>query len=178
MTQRIDALAIVTDRNETLWVRSGTFPLRQALESLSALRVTQPGPLYLLQSVTDEHGKELFARYVSPDYCQVLEQSAEQPQAWVAEIWHKTEPSFFASSTGVANRADFEHRADVILADAATLDDVLEAAYGFSQNIFHPWNPAKGSRSTSVGDVVVLRRGDEVQAHEVASCGFAPVQFN
>jgi len=166
----LDSIALINDRNETLWVRSGGHALSDAYKALLALQ-DEHAPLTLIRSHTNPEGDEIFTEVATPLAKAAYE--ADLPvQAVIVEIWHRTPPVFFiteedadtlkdvadqfvlAGRIAVAVQETAEGSAEGSAEAAEELyEDWLETVYRFSQNIESNWNPANPSRSSSTGDV-------------------------
>lgn len=177
----LDAIVIVNAANESLWVRSATYPLRSAYSAFLELSARASRTLYLLRSFVDDQGREVLAE-LATEYAAGLCQGTAL-HALRAELWHAREPRFILPATAVEFAAEDFTIAGAVLVPTkrlhpGALDDVLEDAYRMSQNIHEAWNPMKHARSTSVGDVVVIEDGTRRQAFAVDGCGFRPITFS
>lgn len=178
---KLDCISIVDEKNTTLWVRSGVYPLQQAYQALRELEARRPPAaapgqaLYLGRSFVDGFGKEQVFELALPF---VLAQQQAEVSAARVEVWHRnTLAHWFGQEVPEPlTRADY-HRAGVLL--VADNDYRLDQAFHFSQNLEAVWNPVKPCRSTSVGDVLVVTSGDATptEAYAVMPFGFAAVTF-
>ena len=182
-TLTADCLAITNAKNETLWVRSVTSAPEQAAKALAQLRLLSTEPLTLLKSFTDAEGNEKHVELMTAwaDAClQTVATGKDAPGIGLVEIWLDKEPMFGMGpqSTNV-NSARFEHVASIWTALSDKAERMLDDAFALSQNIEDAWLKPKPCRSSSVGDVFVLRRvGFEPAAYRVASFGFTPIEFS
>lgn len=173
MSIRADARAILNASNETLWVRSASYPIREAAKALRELSTTQH-PLYLIESWTNEYGYEKRVRFFTPSFLKAQEEK-EEVQGQVIEVWHEVKPSLMCSSEPVA-KSLFAHVADFVLEASTEVEPLLDSVYALTQNVHADWNPAAPQRSTSVGDVLRVST-DKDTAYRVASIGFERVSF-
>jgi len=98
------------------------------------------------------------------------------------QVWHANNPSFMVSK-------DFRASVATIMRDyklVATVEvDSLSKAYEFTNTIDCPWWENKGvnffgsrdygmegSRSTSVGDILIIESNNHYRSYVVASVGF------
>lgn len=178
---KADCLAIVNAENETLWTRAATCPRSDAAKALSALEQPAGDDLELVKSFTDVHGSERFIELMTPWARAALRCAASgqpEPAAAVVEVWQARQPMFGLDGLKpVYAKAEFEHCADILVPLDSRAESALDAAYAASQNIESHWRPGKPCRSTSVGDVLVLRTPDSQGAYVVANLGFEPVQL-
>lgn len=180
---KADCLAIVNDKNDTLWVRSATYAANLAAQALDEFRKVSYEPLTLLKSFTDAHGVEKAVELMTvwADAClEATASGAPVPSAALVEIWLDKAPMF-----GLGPQSDhlkpsaFEHVASIWVPMIEDADVMLDKGFAASQNIDSAWKPSKPCRSSSVGDVFVLRRaGFSPCAFRVASIGFTPVEFS
>jgi hypothetical protein len=181
---KADCLAIVNSRNDTLWVRSVTYTLNLAATALAELRKIGPSEtLALIKSYVDGTGKEQFVEIMTPwaDACLKAEALGQcPPQRAVVEVWQEIAPMFgMGGISDVLDVATFVHCADILVPYVdGKQEDALNSAYALSQNIEESWRPGKSCRSTSVGDVLVLRAVNFHQAYAVEAVGFKIVQFD
>lgn len=187
----LDSIALINDRNETLWVRSGGHALSDAYTALLALQ-HEHGPLTLIRSHTNPDGDEIFTEVATP-LAKAAYESDLPVQAVIVEIWHRTPPVFFiteedadtlkdvadqfvlAGRIAVAAQGTAEGSAG---AAEALYEDCLETAYHFSQNIESNWNPANPSRSSSTGDVFRFSIDDQpARCFAVMNVGFKEIAF-
>lgn len=95
----------------------------------------------------------------------------------LVDVWHARELSFIGYGADVPeaiDRAQYVHVATfrAWLADSKA----LEEAWMLSQNIDASWMPGSRVRSSSVGDVFVVRKlGQPGEPHRVAVVGFQPI---
>lgn len=182
---KADCLAIVDTSNETLWVRSVNFALELAAVAMAELRRLTPanaGPLCLIKSFVDSAGSEQFVEIMTPWADACLNATAKKlpaPEKAVVEVWHANTPTFgFGGMPEILQPSEYSACASILVPYSATQPEhALNVAYAASQNIDSGWNPGKDCRSTSVGDVLVLRALGIRQAYVVATIGFKPVQF-
>lgn len=152
---------IITDsKNTTLWVRSrASCTPAQAYESLAVLRKQFPmAGLHLLESEeSSTTGKELAIRFVLP-YAKAAAEGVVGPAAAV-EVWHRTAGPSLDDYSAVPQaslqlaQADYSKVAEVL----CPAGNAYQLAFELTQNLDGPWNPKAPTRSTSVGDVLVLR---------------------
>ena len=181
-----DTLAIIDGNNQTQWTRAATAPLREAAQALAALQAQTGEPLQLIRSFVDKSGAEVLVEFLTTAAHHKLK-SPDDAMVTV-EVWHRNPPDFFYRAGQPVDRAMFVPVAHFTLPTAFThqptmaellpdAESALDAVYADTQNIDSAWNPAKPCRSTSVGDVLVLRSGNEKAAFAVVSIGFAPCEF-
>lgn len=151
----LDSIALINDRNETLWVRSGGHALSDAYKALLALQ-HKHGPLTLIRSHTNQEGDEVFTEVATP-LAKAAHEADLPVKAVIVEIWHRTPPVFFITDKDADTLKDVADQfvlvGRIAVAVNESNEDLLETAYRFSQNIESNWNPANPSRSSSTGDV-------------------------
>ena len=181
---KADCLALVTPQNDTIWVRSPMYSAELAAKAMEELQQAEPtGTLALVKSYTNLNGIEVFVEVMTPWARASLTATADgqpAPAKAVIEIWHDDAPTFGFGGIGDKLTADkFTHCADMLVPyEASDPSDALDACYMATQNIDANWRPGKtGCRSTSVGDVLVLKTADSRQAYAVANTGFKAVEF-
>ncbi len=179
---KADCLALVNGENETLWTRAATCPRDEAALALSALEASSDEALALIQSFTDGEGTEQFVELMTPwARASLNAQAAGQagPDAVVVEVWQARTPTFGLG--GLKNeyaKSDFDRCADVLVPhDPNRPESALDTAYASTQNIDSHWRPGKPCRSTSVGDILVLRTTASRRAYVVANLGFEQVML-
>lgn len=177
-----DCYAVVNEKDETIWVGSSGQPALDAVLSFEALRDKYPDQtLELIKSFTDKDGKEVLAELLSPWAYAVLtahRQTEVVPEPVVIEVWQALAPKFGMTGTpSELSVPDYAHCVNVVVAKD---DNFLNAAYTATQNIDKHWRPRNPCRSTSVGDVLVVKGdvdGFDSSAFVVASVGFKNVVF-
>lgn len=191
---RADCLAIVTDSNDTLWVRSDTSDIQSLCASLDVLRQNakyQDATLYPIRSFTDEKGDEQVVELLGAlvdHFAQAGEPGSPaiaNPESLRVEVWHDANPTFgFAERGEVKSRKNYILRAYVrVVAPTQSPGQnspnlqVVERVFTLTQNLGCAWHP-KGVRSTSVGDVLVLTTPEGTWAYRVAFSGFDLIDFN
>jgi len=171
-----DCLAIANAKNETLWVRSNVLDLAGLSDSLNALAVQYPRePLYPLLSHVDDGGTEKLTEFLQ---LALKHDALDLACATQVEVWHERIPCFGLGpkKTQLA-KAEFDR---VALVRVPRLDDaeaMLELVFEFTQSVFAAWHPRVRARSTSTGDVLVLRNPDGLVAYLVESTGWRKVIF-
>lgn len=186
---RPDCLAIATDSNETVWVRSDPHDLGSLAASFAELarrpeykdRVLHP-----LRSFTDSHGDERLVELWGPAWrTGTRDGTPDTSLSTVSvEVWHDNEPTFgFGPKSAEVSPADFTHLADLRVAvpcEDKRPEDICNAAlnqaFYHSQNLDHGWHP-RGARSSSVGDVFVVVLPSGRYTYRVASSGFEKATF-
>ena len=104
--------------------------------------------------------------------------TASAARGVVVEVWLARHPRFGLDGLKVRyDPADFEHVADFLLETAGSPSEewvvaMLECVYRASQNLDDAWRPEEPCRSSSVGDVLVLRLPEQSHAYVVANLGF------
>ena len=176
---------IVDGDNKTLWVRAVAACTPQVV--LEALRLTResvtPGnPCFVAESLEDSvTGKEVSFRLAQP-YLEAKAAGSTAPGR-VLEVWHVSdfaslslEERFAKSAPAHLDRGQFTRVMEFLAGGEVPVERALSMAFELSQNIDHSWRPGEGARSTSVGDVIVVRQGDSTQAWRVMPFGFASVE--
>ncbi len=179
---KADSLAIIDENNQTQWVQSASTTLSVAASALAALQAQTSQPLLLVRSFTDKDGKEELVEYLT----EAATALTRDPHAEFAtiEVWHADPPDFMYDNLSEVQRSRYKKVALVTIprriggsevGDEALLDDV----YSRTQNIESAWNPPKPCRSTSQGDVLVIREGSEwaTAMHAVSRVGFTGCRF-
>ena len=172
---KLDCIAFVNARNETLLTRGALTDYAAIKASVDALMAKHNEPVFALRSFVNEQGDEKKVELLTSS---ALLNGAEKGVARV-ELWYATPPDFLAChAPGAAISAEGYEPVAVLLVEDG--DEMLNAAYHYSQNIDHGWNPVKGMRSSSVGDIFVVTSPTQPtpKAYAVASFGFTPVEFN
>lgn len=175
---KLDAVAIVNETNDTLWVRSGTFSLAQAGQVLQTLSPGKNPSLQIVRSYVDEHGREVRAE-LATGYA-LARNAGKEGQGVCVEIWQANRPTFRSPEAfSSLSPSNFTNVAQLLLLqeEGAAKDDVLDEAYFRTQNLDFSWNPLRGTRSTSVGDVLVLRTEAQAEAYVVDIVGFSLIDF-
>lgn len=176
----LDSIALINDRNETLWVRSGGHALSDAYKALLALQ-HEHGPLTLIRSHTNQEGDEVFTEVATP-LAKAAHEADLPVKAVIVEIWHRTPPVFFITEKDADTLKDvadqFVLAGRIAVAVNESNEDLLETAYRFSQNIESNWNPANPSRSSSTGDVFRFSIDDQpARCFAVMNVGFKEIAF-
>lgn len=172
---KLDAIVIVNEKNETVWVRSGTYPLSAAAKALHELgRASRESPLYIGRSFVDENGKEQLFEIATPLALALHERPDALIEAARVEVWHARTLKLPFALPEQIDTSEYELAGVLLLEDDK---NVLEQAFRLSNNIDSVWNPAKPTRSTSVGDILVVGRESGSSAFRVASMGFQEVVF-
>lgn len=194
-----DCLIIVDQKNDPIWLRSPTYSLELAAQALKEFRLLKPNePLTLIRSFADKDGKEQHIEIINPwaDAYLAWRDDSNRTLAYPAkaavELWHEKVPMFgMGGAKATLDQAEFQRVADFIVAEpvatkAGTKGEICESrldqVFAASQNIDCGWRPGRGCRSTSVGDVLVLKTASDdsvpnVAAYVTSSFGFTPVQF-
>jgi hypothetical protein len=171
---KLDCIAFVDERNATLLTRAATTDYASILASVNALTEKHREPVFALRSFVDGNGDEKKVELLTSS---ALIKGAESGVARV-EIWHADPPDFLARhEPGAVVTAEGFKLAAVLLVEDGK--EALNAAYRYSQNLDHGWNPVKSSRSSSTGDVFVMTSPTQStpKAYAVATFGFTPVEF-
>ena len=105
-----------------------------------------------------------------------------------AIVLHETNPTFGWGAKGhIVYATDFTHVSYYDAQESVTESDFLNEVFEKTNSIDHGWwenegveligkaKAAGGARSTSVGDIVIVCRGDSEKVYRVAPCGFDKV---
>lgn len=197
--------AVVDAHNQTLWTGASTDFKRAAL-SFKALQDKSLGQtdLHLILSHEDKSGKEIFIELMTPLAVDFIKRELQaKSQGATIEIWHEKNPRFGmdemlgAQSYSPQEPDKYSHVASISVplnvnpmlasellnakqCDADTkkaIEEALDTAYHYSQNIDASWRPGTGCRSTSMGDILVFNCCGVRQAFKVRSVGFLEVEF-
>ena len=178
-----DTLAIINERNETLWVRSSTFPLDEAYQ---AYRVIQQGHdlVTLIRSHTDSQGNETHTELMIPlaMAAHAARKSGEAVKGVSIELWYRTPPVFFITdedADALHEVADqFVLAGRIVVPESEAVEDMLDRAFMESQNIETNWNPVNPARSSSTGDVFRFSiDGQPARNFAVMNVGFKEIAF-
>lgn len=178
-----DCLVIVNLKNETLMTYEPGFSAESAAQSLAAkCTMLEDEHLMLHKSYADKDGTEVFVEIMTPwvdAYLISMEKGEPAPSKAVIEIWHEKLPMFGMNGIPLSlDPTKFTHCADMLVpAYEGLTESSLDICFCASQNLHHSWNVAKSCRSSSVGDVFVIRTPAGRQAFVVASFGFDIVNF-
>jgi hypothetical protein len=174
--------AIINEQGNTIWVRSSTSGPEAALDALETLQPQyRDQKLHLIESIEDAHsGRELRQRLAMP-YARA-KVANPQEQAVVVELWHRlrlfgpADGDYFGTEAPERVAREEYTQASEFLAPAS---NPLESVFAASQNLDASWRPRTPTRSTSVGDILVVKARPVVGGDEywrVMSAGFAKVQ--
>lgn len=197
--------AVVDAQNQTLWTGASTDFKRAAL-SFKALqdKSLDQTDLHLILSHEDKTGKEMLVEIMTPlakDY--LAKELLPKAQGATIEVWHEKNPRFGmdemlgATSYPPQESDSYSRVADISVplgvdpASATNLllasplekttedaiEEALEIAFRYSQNIDASWRPGTGCRSTSMGDVLVFKCCGFRQAFKVRAAGFMAIEF-
>lgn len=174
---KLDAIVFVDSRNKTLLTREPLALTSDIQASVVALGNQTKEPVFALRSYCDNEGVEVRVELYTP---QALAQAPDKTLTLV-EVWHARRMAFSDSheAGAILDKSAYELTAILLVGPSdESVDDALNNAYRYSQNLNHSWNPTKSSRSSSVGDIFVVATGPKKQdAYAVAGCGFTPVNL-
>lgn len=173
--------AIVNEQGKTIWVRSSTSGPKVALDALKTLQTQYRNErLHLIESIEDAHtGRELRQRLALP-FVRAKVANPEE-RAVVVELWHRLslfsplDGDYFGTQAPERIAREEYTQAGEFLAPAS---NPLDSVFAVSQNLDRPWRPGAPARSTSVGDLLVVKTRPVVGGDEywrVMSAGFGQV---
>lgn len=175
---RADAVCICDESGSTLWTRSGTFPLSQAINAYKHHAAEQPGVVTLFRSMADRFGQEQYAMIVPPKTLEYLEEGGRK--LITVQAWYQGD-----RDRGSLKESEYRLAAEFVLPEedpgpVLTTDDLLETVFDLTQNLENSWNtPAKNRlhrqwamRSSMVGDVFCIRSENKFWIYLVAPVGF------
>jgi len=177
---RSDAVCICDQDGNTLWTRSGTFPLSMALQAYDSLVDQHPG-ITLFRSMVDREGQEQFAVLVPTlalDYLRSGGRTLATVQIWYQDMMlNREEETSYRLAAELLTPLEESKSRDV---------DILEWAFMTTQNVTCSWNaPAKNRahrqwamRSSMVGDVFGIRQPDRFETFVVAPVGFSLINVS
>jgi len=179
---KLDATVIVGANNELVQLRGPFYELLLLTDDYFALKRRDPRKqLYVGRSFANQAGDEVLFEQLAPRTLEYLKTARRAPTMAKVEVWHRNRNTDLPDEGTVLSAASFTQVGQFLLLPGDD-EDLLEEAYGCSQNLNHPWAPRKqgvGYRSTSVCDVLVLTQPGQANstAYQVLPVGFEPVTF-
>ena len=89
-------------------------------------------------------------------------------------LFHLKVTAFVASLTEMPSLDKVVRRATLTV-DAASFEDAAEQVFIRTQNV---GPECQGYRSTSVGDIILVRNDEECRGYQVDSIGFRPIKLS
>ena len=172
---------IVDQKGTVLWLRAVSACTPQVVLDACELvrdRMDPGEPVFIAESIEDPvTGKEQTFRLASP-YLEAKRAGSDAP-ARIVEVWHRDEFPGMSIADHLSkeplphiDQSEYTKVTELLMGGDDAVEAALGAAYSLTQNIDYAWRPGEGCRSSSVGDVFVVRQGDTRQAWRVMAMGY------
>lgn len=181
MNPNTATIDIVNASDRVFWLSTKAASMRDCMAKFDEIRAENPREtLHLVRSWAPNIGDAFEFEYLKPLGLASVASNSDLPGARL-EIWHAKSMRNPPSGENPVNKVEYTLAGRVVVPLEPTDPETLEKGFEFSQNVNNPWNPLKPARSTSVGDVFVLRapgHPTEGVAYLVRGSSFVKVMFS